>query len=151
MTVERFIRFVGKNGVTSYGELPSSAIDGKLEGSTVDVLSGDPFAGLSKTGEQTTIKKVHRILLSLSLSLCTLTNGKSCFVPSNQHRSSCALVSIMHTMQKKQTCVFLLSSQERCIDESGLTEVAFGALVPSRFHQTGRRYGWSIRRHSYPP
>jgi hypothetical protein len=63
MSIERFVRFVDENGVTSYGELPPSKRAGRLEGSTVGLLSGDPFTGFSKTGRQTTIKKVLRSLL----------------------------------------------------------------------------------------
>jgi 2-keto-4-pentenoate hydratase/2-oxohepta-3-ene-1,7-dioic acid hydratase in catechol pathway len=58
MNVERFVRFVDESGATVYGELPSSAT-GKLHGTSVSVLSGNPFDGFSKTGKQSMIKKVR--------------------------------------------------------------------------------------------
>jgi hypothetical protein len=59
MSVERFVRFIGDDGATGYGEPSSSTTTAsKLEGTSVSVLSGNPFDGLSKTGKQSTIKKV---------------------------------------------------------------------------------------------
>jgi hypothetical protein len=63
MSVERFIRFVDEKGSIAYGELPSSEISGKLEGKIANVLSGDPFTGLSQTGNKATIKKVCKLII----------------------------------------------------------------------------------------
>ena len=58
MSVQRFIRFIDESGAIQYGELLSSATTSKLQGTSVEVLSGNPFNGFSKTGKQSTIKKV---------------------------------------------------------------------------------------------
>jgi hypothetical protein len=60
MSIERFVRFVDNSGATVYGELPSSAT-GKLEGNSVEVLSGSPFDGFAKTGKQAAIKKAWHL------------------------------------------------------------------------------------------
>jgi hypothetical protein len=68
MSVERFVRFVDESGATVYGELASSATASKLEGTSVSILSGNPFDGFSKTGKQSTIKKVRPIVTLLKAS-----------------------------------------------------------------------------------
>jgi len=70
MSVERFIRFVDEKGSISYGELSSSEITGKLEGRSATVLSGDPFTGLSRTGNKATIKKLLSPIESTPIFMC---------------------------------------------------------------------------------
>jgi len=70
MSVERFIRFVDEKGSISYGELSSSEITGKLEGKSATVLSGDPFTGLSRTGNKATIKKLLSPIESTPIFMC---------------------------------------------------------------------------------
>jgi len=69
MSVERFVRFVDESGATVYGELASSAT-GKLEGTSVSVLSGNPFEGFSNTGKQSTIEKLLSPLESTPIFMC---------------------------------------------------------------------------------
>jgi hypothetical protein len=56
MSIKGFIRFVDERGATVYGELPPSTV--KLEGRSVNVLSGDPFRGFQKGSVEAKIKKV---------------------------------------------------------------------------------------------
>ncbi|KAH8812366.1 hypothetical protein F5884DRAFT_785190 [Xylogone sp. PMI_703] len=70
MSVSNFVRFVDEKGATVYGELPPSELTGKLEGKVATVLSGDPFTGLSKTGNQATIKKLLSPVESTPLIVC---------------------------------------------------------------------------------
>jgi len=70
MSVERFIRFVDDKGAISYGELSASEITGKLEGKSATVLSGDPFTGLSRTGNKATIKKLLSPIESTPIFMC---------------------------------------------------------------------------------
>jgi hypothetical protein len=62
MSVERFIRFMDEKGSITYGELSSSEITGRLEGKSATVLSGNPFSGLSRTGNKATIEKACRLV-----------------------------------------------------------------------------------------
>lgn len=53
-----------------YGDLPASEVSGKLEGKTVEVLSGEPFTGFTKTGNKATIKKVRWSSPMPTMSAC---------------------------------------------------------------------------------
>lgn len=64
MSVKRFIRFEDESKTLQYGEPSSSDVKGSLEGKSVDILSGDPYGGFTKTGKQAIVKTV-----SFSLSL----------------------------------------------------------------------------------
>ncbi|RFU28885.1 hypothetical protein B7463_g7440, partial [Scytalidium lignicola] len=70
MSVANFVRFVDEKGATVYGELSPSELTGRLEGKTATVLSGDPFTGFSKTGNQATIKKLLSPVESAPLFIC---------------------------------------------------------------------------------
>ncbi|CZR65568.1 uncharacterized protein PAC_15468 [Phialocephala subalpina] len=59
MGIEGFVRFSDEKGEIAYGELHASATSGQLTGVEVELLSGSPFTGLSRTGAQATIQKVH--------------------------------------------------------------------------------------------
>ena len=59
MAVEAFIRFEDENGVVKYGEVPRGDLNKEIQGTTVTVLSGDPFDGLKATGEKGVVKKVR--------------------------------------------------------------------------------------------
>jgi len=56
MTIRSFIRFADESGKIHYGA-PKEIATETLTGSAVDILSGDPFTGLSLTGEIAVIKK----------------------------------------------------------------------------------------------
>jgi 2-keto-4-pentenoate hydratase/2-oxohepta-3-ene-1,7-dioic acid hydratase in catechol pathway len=58
MTVERFIRFVDGTGKVIYGEPSVAQLSDRLEGIEVEVLSGDPYTGLSRTGTKATVSKL---------------------------------------------------------------------------------------------
>lgn len=59
MTVSRFIRFADESGKISYGEPKGDALTTNLTGASVEVLSGDPFTGLSPTGSTVVVKKAR--------------------------------------------------------------------------------------------
>lgn len=58
MSVDRFIRFEDEKGNILYGEPAASDLSGDLEGKSVSVLTGDPFAGLSSTDRTSIVKKL---------------------------------------------------------------------------------------------
>jgi len=58
MSVERFIRFEDEKGTILYGEPTASDLNSDLEGKSVPVLTGDPFAGLSKAGHTAVVTKL---------------------------------------------------------------------------------------------
>ena len=62
MSSSNFVRFVNEEGAIVYGVLPSSETKGRLEGKSVAVVSGDPFAGFSTTENKATIVKVGRVV-----------------------------------------------------------------------------------------
>lgn len=55
---ERLIRFEDKDGKTVYGNLEEEVPTREIEGSSVEVLSGDIKSGFKKTGEKATVGKV---------------------------------------------------------------------------------------------
>ncbi len=59
MGVTNFVRFEDDQHNVLYGEIHSSAVGGNLEGTSVTVLSGDPFTGFSSTGKEIKTKKVR--------------------------------------------------------------------------------------------
>ena len=61
MSVKRFLRFVDQSDTVQYGEPSASDVRADLEGKSVEVLSGDPYGGFSKTGKQAVIKQVCRL------------------------------------------------------------------------------------------
>jgi len=69
MSVSNFVRFSDEKGDIVYGELPSTAT-GRLEGTKAELLSGNPFTGLSKTGTQVTIKKLLCPIESTPIVMC---------------------------------------------------------------------------------
>jgi len=74
MSVERFVRFVDKTGKIVYGEPAASQLFDRLEGVEVDVLSGDPFTGLSKTGTRALISKLLSPIESTPIFQCVGLN-----------------------------------------------------------------------------
>ncbi|KAH7357288.1 hypothetical protein BKA65DRAFT_393218 [Rhexocercosporidium sp. MPI-PUGE-AT-0058] len=70
MSVKRFIRFVDESQGTRYGEPSASDVKGSLEGKLVDVLSGDPYGGFTKTGKQATVKQLLSPLQSTPIFEC---------------------------------------------------------------------------------
>lgn len=70
MSIERFIRFSTSDGKIHYGELSHSETTKKIEGISVPVLTGDPFTGFSKSGENATVKKVLCPLESTPIIMC---------------------------------------------------------------------------------
>lgn len=70
MSITNFVRFEDERGTTVYGDLPASEVSGKLEGKTVEVLSGEPFTGFTKTGNKATIKKVRWSSPMPTMSAC---------------------------------------------------------------------------------
>jgi len=74
MSVERFVRFVDKTGKIVYGEPAASQLSDRLEGVEVDVLSGDPFTGLSKTGTRAVISKLLSPIESTPIFQCVGLN-----------------------------------------------------------------------------
>jgi len=70
MAISNFVRFSDEKGAVVYGELPSPIPAGRLEGKKVELLSGNPFTGLSKTGTQVTIKKLLCPLESTPIVMC---------------------------------------------------------------------------------
>jgi transcription initiation factor TFIIH subunit 2 len=55
---ERLIRFVADDGKTYYGNLTKETPTLEIEGSKVEVISGDIDSGFSKTGSEATVSKV---------------------------------------------------------------------------------------------
>ncbi|KAK0100572.1 hypothetical protein ONS95_007030 [Cadophora gregata] len=84
MSVKRFLRFVDQSGTIQYGEPTASDIKGNLEGKSVEVLSGDPYRGLSKTGKQATIKQLLAPVESTPIFECIGLNY-------GQHAKECNL------------------------------------------------------------
>jgi len=70
MSVERFIRFSDEKGAVLYGDLPASATTKRIEGISIPVLSGDPFTGFTKTGNNATVKKLLSPLESTPIIMC---------------------------------------------------------------------------------
>ena len=58
MSIKSFIRFVDEHGNTTYGEPAIASLSRPLEGTKVKTLSGDPFNGLSKTGDEASVAQV---------------------------------------------------------------------------------------------
>jgi hypothetical protein len=61
MSIKSFIRFIDDQGATLYGEPTIASLSKSLEGTTVGVLNGDPFKGLSKTGKKAKVKQVRQL------------------------------------------------------------------------------------------
>ncbi|KAK1090502.1 hypothetical protein LTR48_008176, partial [Friedmanniomyces endolithicus] len=57
MSIKSIIRFVDAEGRTCYGEPTIESLSKPLEGANVEVLSGDPFTGLSRTGSHANVGK----------------------------------------------------------------------------------------------
>ncbi|KAG4421560.1 hypothetical protein IFR04_005287 [Cadophora malorum] len=70
MSIKRFIRFTDQSGTIQYGEPSASDVKGILEGKYVEVLSGDPYKGFSKTGKQATIKQLLSPIESIPIFEC---------------------------------------------------------------------------------
>ncbi|KAH9217847.1 fumarylacetoacetate hydrolase family protein [Leptodontidium sp. 2 PMI_412] len=70
MSVKRFIRFEDESKTLQYGEPSSSDVKGSLEGKSVDILSGDPYGGFTKTGKQAIVKTLLSPLESTPIFEC---------------------------------------------------------------------------------
>ena len=57
----RLIRFVDSAGGVQYGDLAPEIKTDKIEGSTVDIVSGSINDGFVNTGQQTTVEKVRDV------------------------------------------------------------------------------------------
>lgn len=73
MAIEMFIRFEDSSGTVRYGEISGAGEVADLPGAKVAVLAGDPFTGLSKTGEKFEVKKVGILCLA-----CVNSSHKIC-------------------------------------------------------------------------
>lgn len=58
MSFERLIRFQADDGKTYYGNLTKEIPTREIEGSKVEILSGDVESGFKKTGTESTVSKV---------------------------------------------------------------------------------------------
>ncbi|CAH0015640.1 unnamed protein product [Clonostachys rhizophaga] len=76
MGVSTFIRFQDDQGYSQYGEPALEDLAGNLLGATVDVLEGNPFDGLRRTGLQGKVGKVLCPLTSTPIILCIGLNYK---------------------------------------------------------------------------
>jgi transcription initiation factor TFIIH subunit 2 len=70
---ERLIRFVANDGKTYYGNLTKETPTMEIEGSEVEIISGDIESGFSKTGSEAVVSKV---LQSFTTSHETITKIK---------------------------------------------------------------------------
>lgn len=143
MSIKRFIRFTDQSGTIQYGEPSASDVKGSLEGKSVEVLSGDPYKGFSKTGKQATIKQV-----------CAFTGSRNEF-SQNKLLSpiesipifECIGLNYAHHAKEANVSLSILPSEIQ-IDNS---LPAHTPLSPSRLHQTSRRPRRTLRRHPHPP
>ncbi|KAF2180247.1 hypothetical protein K469DRAFT_693401 [Zopfia rhizophila CBS 207.26] len=74
MAFERLIRFVADDGKTYYGNLTKETPTLEIEGSKVEVLSGDVATGFSKTSNQATVSKLLCPLPRTNIVLCVGLN-----------------------------------------------------------------------------
>ena len=58
MAVEAFVRFTDVEGFVHYGAVSQQQLGANLKGSTVDVLSGNPWDGLRTSNQKKVISKV---------------------------------------------------------------------------------------------
>lgn len=58
MSFERLIRFQADDGKTYYGNLTKEVPTHEIEGSKVEIVSGDVETGFKKTGTEATVSKV---------------------------------------------------------------------------------------------
>ncbi|ORY10579.1 hypothetical protein BCR34DRAFT_674184 [Clohesyomyces aquaticus] len=70
MPFERLIRFVAGDDKTYYGNLTKETPTREIQGSEVDLLSGDVKTGFSKTGERATVSKLLCPLPSTNIVMC---------------------------------------------------------------------------------
>ena len=61
MSFERLVRFQADDGKTYFGNLTKQLPTREIEGSRVEVLSGDVQSGFKKTGDEATVSKVGQI------------------------------------------------------------------------------------------
>ncbi|KAG9256517.1 fumarylacetoacetate hydrolase family protein [Emericellopsis atlantica] len=76
MEASTFIRFEDDNGTIRYGEPTKESLAGDLIGATVEVLQGDPFQGLKRSGEKAKVGVVLCPLESTPIVLCIGLNYK---------------------------------------------------------------------------
>ncbi|KAF2264262.1 hypothetical protein CC78DRAFT_568399 [Lojkania enalia] len=84
MAFERLIRFVAGDGKTYYGNLTKETPTVEIEGSNVEILSGDIQSGLSKTGKEATVSKLLPPIEKPNIILCVGLNYR-------QHAEECNL------------------------------------------------------------
>lgn len=147
MSVDRFVRFEDEKGATVYGDLPSSLTAGNLEGKSVEVLSGDPFTGFSKSGSQATIKKVclpYYLLLSQISNIQTLL----CPVESTPIFMCIGLNYAHHAKEANVRSSFPFPNN---VLLQLTIPLAHRPNLSRRIHQTSRRSRRPVRRHPHPP
>ncbi|KAG4435962.1 hypothetical protein IFR05_008543 [Cadophora sp. M221] len=70
MTIKRFIRFEDESKTIQYGEPSYLDVKESLTGKSVDVLSGDPYGGFTKTGKQAIVRTLLSPLESTPIFEC---------------------------------------------------------------------------------
>ena len=78
MSFDRFIRFVDENNVILYGNLLEALPSEKILGLEVEILSGNPKEGFSKTSQKATVVKES---FSNPCSVTVLPNTKQLLNP----------------------------------------------------------------------
>lgn len=76
MSFERLIRFQADDGKTYYGNLTKEIPTREIEGSKVEILSGDVESGFKKTGTESTVSKLLSPLPRTNIVMCVGLNYK---------------------------------------------------------------------------